>query len=128
MTLPPPERQRLFFAITPSPELAQRFYQLANNELRDCRGRRLKPEQIHLTLRFIGSVNDELATCLHDAAGHIHLPSFELVLEHALTCPGRIDRLGGTTGANLCGLWPTVGNPRLCAAFNAVAQCPAVPH
>ena len=81
MTLPPPERQRLFFAITPSPELAQTFYQLANNELRDCRGRRLKPEQIHLTLRFIGSVNDEVATCLQDAAGHIHLPAFELVFD-----------------------------------------------
>jgi 2'-5' RNA ligase len=81
MTLPPPEHQRLFFALTPSPELAQTFYQLANNALRDCRGRRLKPEQIHLTLRFIGSVNEEVATCLEDVAGHIHLPAFELVFD-----------------------------------------------
>ncbi len=81
MTLPPSERRRLFFALTPSGELARAFHQLAMQDLQACRGRRLKPEQIHLTLRFIGPVTAEVATCLQDAAGHIHLPAFELVFD-----------------------------------------------
>jgi 2'-5' RNA ligase len=76
-----PERQRLFFALTPSSELAQAFHQVAMTELQACRGRRLKPEQIHLTLRFIGSANHDIATCLREAAGRLTLPAFELVFD-----------------------------------------------
>ncbi len=81
MTLPPSERRRLFFALTPSSELAQAFHQVAMQDLGACRGRHLKPEQIHLTLRFIGPVTEEVATCLQAAAGHIHLPAFELMFD-----------------------------------------------
>ena len=81
MALEQSERQRLFFALTPSSELAQAFHQLAMNELRACRGRRLKPEQIHLTLRFIGPVNDDVATCVQEAASRLTLPAFELVFD-----------------------------------------------
>ena len=81
MALEQSERQRLFFALTPSSELAQAFHRLAMNELRSCRGRRLKPEQIHLTLRFIGPVNDDVATCVQEAASGIILPAFELVFD-----------------------------------------------
>lgn len=81
MASPPTERQRLFFALTPSRELAQTFHQLAMNDLQACRGRRLKPEQIHLTLRFIGPVKQAVATCVQEAASQIHLPAFELVFD-----------------------------------------------
>ena len=76
-----PERLRLFFALTPSSELAQAFHHLALNELQTCRGRRLKPEQIHLTLRFIGPVKEDVATCLQEAASRIRLPAFELMFD-----------------------------------------------
>jgi 2'-5' RNA ligase len=81
MALPQAERRRLFFALTPSHELAQAFHQLAINDLLVCRGRCLKPEQIHLTLRFIGPVKETVATCLQDAASQLSLPAFELVFD-----------------------------------------------
>ena len=81
MALEQPERQRLFFALTPSSELAQAFHQVGMTELLACRGRHLKPEQIHLTLRFIGSADHDMATCLREAAGRLALPAFELVFD-----------------------------------------------
>ncbi|NNF96282.1 MAG: RNA 2',3'-cyclic phosphodiesterase [Halobacteria archaeon] len=81
MVLEKPEQQRLFFALTPSVELARAFHHLAMTDLQECRGRQLKPEQIHLTLRFIGSVDRPTATCLQQAAGSITLPRFELVFD-----------------------------------------------
>lgn len=78
MTSEQPDQQRLFFALTPPIELARYFHHLAMTDLHECRGRQLKPEQIHLTLRFIGSVEAETATCLQQAAGEITLPRFEL--------------------------------------------------
>ncbi len=81
MVLQQPERQRLFFALTPSNELAQAFHEVAMTELQACRGRRLKPEQIHLTLRFLGSTDHDRATCLREAADRLSLPAFELVFD-----------------------------------------------
>jgi 2'-5' RNA ligase len=81
MALEKPDQQRLFFALTPPIELARYFHHLAMTDLQECRGRQLKPEQIHLTLRFIGSVEAEVATCLQQAAGEITLPRFELVFD-----------------------------------------------
>lgn len=81
MVLPATERHRLFFALSPSRELAQAFHQLAMSDLQACRGRRLTPEQIHLTLRFIGPVKETVASCLQQAASRIHLPAFELVFD-----------------------------------------------
>lgn len=81
MTSEKPDQQRLFFALTPPIELARYFHHLAMTDLQECRGRQLKPEQIHLTLRFVGEVNPETASCLQQAAGNISLPSFELVFD-----------------------------------------------
>jgi len=78
MALEKPEQQRLFFALTPSIELARVLHHRAMTDLQECRGRALKPEQIHLTLRFIGPVEPQIAACLQQAAGNITLPSFEL--------------------------------------------------
>jgi 2'-5' RNA ligase len=76
-----PEQQRLFFALTPPMELARVFHHHAMTELRECHGRPLKPEQIHLTLRFIGPVDGKIAACLQQAANSITLPRFELVFD-----------------------------------------------
>ncbi len=72
------EQQRLFFALTPPPELAQAFNHMAVSDLQDCRGRPLRPDQIHLTLRFIGPVDNHTTACLSQAAESISLPRFEL--------------------------------------------------
>lgn len=81
MALEKPEQLRLFFALTPPIELARAFHHRAMTDLQECRGRVLKPEQIHLTLRFIGPVDPHIATCLQQAAGNITLPRFELAFD-----------------------------------------------
>ena len=75
------EKQRLFFALTPPLELARAFHHQAMTDLQECRGRALKPEQIHLTLRFIGPVERRIATCLQQAVAGIKLPRFEIVFD-----------------------------------------------
>jgi len=81
MVLEKPEQQRLFFALIPPIELARAFHHLAMTDLLECHGRELKPEQIHLTLRFIGSVDRHITNCLQQAAGSITLPRFELAFD-----------------------------------------------
>jgi len=81
MALEKPEQLRLFFALTPPIELARAFHHRAMTDLQECRGRHLKPEQIHLTLRFIGPVDPHVAACLQQAAGNISLPRFELAFD-----------------------------------------------
>ena len=81
MALKQPEQLRLFFALIPPTGLARGFHHLAMTDLQECRGRALKPEQIHLTLRFIGPVDGHTATCLQQAADRIILPRFDLVCD-----------------------------------------------
>ena len=78
MALEKSEQQRIFFALIPPIELARVFHHLAMTDLRECRGRALMPEQIHLTLRFIGPVNESIVACLKQVADRILLPRFEL--------------------------------------------------
>jgi 2'-5' RNA ligase len=78
------ERQRLFFALWPDAELANHFHQLARIQQKTCQGRLLMPEQIHLTLRYAGPVETDVANCLSAAAGRITVPSFNV----------QFDRLG----------------------------------
>ncbi len=81
MALEKTDQQRLFFALTPPIELARAFHHQAMTDLQECRGRALKPEQIHLTLRFIGPVGPDTAICLQQAAKGISLPRFEMIFD-----------------------------------------------
>lgn len=45
----------------------------------------LPPDQIHLTLRFIGEVSDALAADVTSVLGEVHAPTFELALKGAGT-------------------------------------------
>lgn len=76
-----PETQRLFFALWPPIELSRELYQLAGNSLRGGTGRRVLPENIHLTLAFLGSVNAPFRECAEQAAAAIRAVSFTLMLE-----------------------------------------------
>jgi RNA 2',3'-cyclic 3'-phosphodiesterase len=76
-----PETQRLFFALWPPVELSRELYQLAGNALRDGTGRRVVPENIHLTLAFLGSVDVPFRECAEQAAAAIRAVSFTLMLE-----------------------------------------------
>lgn len=79
---PAPEpRQRLFFALWPTPDLARRFHRLAREQQPHCQGHPVPQANIHLTLRFVGSVPVSTADCLYEAAAKIRVPPFELVFD-----------------------------------------------
>lgn len=69
---------RLFVAI-PLPELVRTQLTMLQSGLQGARW--LKPENIHLTLRFIGEVRNDLASDIDMALSKISAPAFELSLE-----------------------------------------------
>ncbi|BAV34527.1 2'-5' RNA ligase [Sulfuricaulis limicola] len=79
--LPATPTQRLFFALWPPAELSRELHRLAGNALRGGAGRRVAPENIHLTLAFLGSVNASFRECAEQAATAIRATSFTLMLE-----------------------------------------------
>jgi 2'-5' RNA ligase len=76
-----PETRRLFFALWPPAELSRELYQLAGNALQGGTGRRVLPENIHLTLAFLGSVDASFRECAEQAAAAIRATCFTLMLE-----------------------------------------------
>jgi 2'-5' RNA ligase len=76
-----PETRRLFFALWPPIELSRELYQLAGNALQGGAGRRVLPENIHLTLAFLGSVDASFRECAEAAAMAIRATPFTLMLE-----------------------------------------------
>jgi 2'-5' RNA ligase len=72
--------QRLFFALWPAGaqrEQLLRYFPL----LRGCGGRRVRPENLHITLAFLGSVDAATRTCLEQAANNIDIQPFTLYLQ-----------------------------------------------
>ena len=75
-----PNTQRLFFALWPELEFATMLYDLAGKMLPGD-GRRVPPENIHLTLAFLGAVPASFRQCAERAASAIHGAPFTLILE-----------------------------------------------
>ncbi len=73
------ETQRLFFALWPQLETSQKLYDLAGKLLRG-HGRRVTPENIHLTLAFLGAVPPPFGHCAEQVSGAIHGESFTMTL------------------------------------------------
>lgn len=72
--------QRLFFGLWPDPEARTRLYRLAR-EFQPPGGRLHHPEDLHITLVFLGQVKDDQLSCVYEAANRIDIPSFSLTLD-----------------------------------------------
>jgi len=113
--------ERLFFALWPDPGVRRQLAQLARRHRRPG-GREHHPEDLHLTLAFLGPLTPEQAACARQAAGRIHSDPFELTLDRlgywprprVLWCgpshspaalKGLVSGLWGELGA-ACGLVP----------------------
>lgn len=69
---------RLFFAVWPTPEAQRAFGALARALRRECGGRAVPADNIHLTLVFLGNVGRERLAALEALAGAVSAPRFDL--------------------------------------------------
>lgn len=74
------EIQRLFFALWPEDGLQGALARLARRIV-GKRGKRVRPENLHLTLAFLGSMTEQQRICAEAAADRIAGIAFELQLE-----------------------------------------------
>lgn len=74
------ERRRLFFALVPDTETRGRLADISAS-LPGELGRRVRPENLHLTLVFVGSADSELADCLQSRAATVEPPEFCFTLD-----------------------------------------------
>lgn len=113
----PPRRavHRLFFALWPDAALRRRIdattAQLAAAQ--GIRGRRLRPQRYHLTLRFLGDF-DPLPEAVIDAAmvaaDEVRVAAFDLRLDRAGSFGGRVGWLGPAgLPPGLHALWAALG-------------------
>ena len=99
------EPRRLFIALWPDAGLQGKLHALGGELLAGSRGRRLPPENLHLTLAFLGHVNAERQACLERVASAIRLPAFTLTLDQAGFWPRKgILWAGGTPPESLLAL------------------------
>lgn len=111
---PTPQIRRLFFALWPEPALRERLYALGNDRL-DAGGRRMVPENLHLTLVFLGPVPEDIRRCLEERADGIRVPRFQLVLT----------RLGGLRRRGLVWIEPAQIPPPLLDLVQALQAAQA---
>jgi len=112
------ETQRLFFALWPEPALQQRLAQAAAALLPEHAGRRVREQNLHCTLVFLGAVEAAQRLCLEDAASLVRAEPFTLTLDRLgyfrrpqaawLGCTAALQALvtGLSYGAASCGFPP----------------------
>lgn len=75
--------QRLFFALWPDASLQHRIHALACTALARGNGRLVTPENLHLTLAFLGPVDADRRRCLEAAATAVRTGTFNLEFDVA---------------------------------------------
>jgi 2'-5' RNA ligase len=92
------ETQRLFFALWPESALQERLAQTAAAILPRAAGRRVRAENLHCTLVFLGAVDAAQRLCLEDAASLIRAEPFTLTFDrHGYFRRPQVAWLGCTT-------------------------------
>ncbi len=73
--------RRVFFALWPDDEASSHLSALAQNLTTRGGGRVMRPESLHLTLAFVGSVAPDRIPRLEKIAGAVRVEPFELSLD-----------------------------------------------
>jgi len=73
--------QRLFFALWPEPELQIQLARAADALLPTGQGRRVRSENLHCTLLFLGNVDPDQRVCVESAAERITGRGFTIRLD-----------------------------------------------
>ncbi len=95
--MPPPERQRLFFALWPDEPLRRQLTMVLGGErFRDAGGRAVAPEDLHITLRYLGALSGTRRCCAERVASAVgRRGGFRMELSHVGYWPGpRVAWLG----------------------------------
>jgi 2'-5' RNA ligase len=113
--------QRLFFALWPEAEMQQRLAKAAEALLPTGTGRLVRPENLHCTLVFLGSVDADQRVCVEAVADQVRAGAFNLHLDRfgffrrpqvgwlgCTTTPVALHRLVGelAQGCAACGFPP----------------------
>ncbi len=77
-----PGKRRLFFALWPSDNVRQSIIKASKPSMHKLKGRVIKPDRLHITLHYIGPVNEEVKLCMHEAALTVSGKPFELNLDY----------------------------------------------
>ena len=80
---------RLFLALWPPAEVAARLQEQADRWIWSAGARRTRPERLHITLHFIGTVADATVPALRQALD-VQWTGCELLLDRAEVWPGGI--------------------------------------
>ena len=78
---PRPKTHRLFFALWPDWEIRQSISQGVMPYLDDVCGRKVSQQQWHITLAFLGHINDDIVSCIQHQADKVTGQAFELTLD-----------------------------------------------
>ncbi len=76
-----PERIRLFFALWPSEEVRQALWQSSAPLREACRGQPVAKRNLHLTLLFLGGVDEGRRADIEAAAAAVRAGRFSLVFD-----------------------------------------------
>ncbi|HET8552387.1 MAG TPA: RNA 2',3'-cyclic phosphodiesterase [Gammaproteobacteria bacterium] len=72
---------RLFFALWPDDALREALHRMARKPVRHAGGKPVTPDNYHVTLKFLGSTDDDGYDCVCAAADAIRAQPFELRLD-----------------------------------------------
>ena len=75
------KRKRLFFALWPDEETGDAILRATRSVVADSDGRPVLPQNLHITLAFLHSVEVETIDCIEQAAARAAGSAFDLVLE-----------------------------------------------
>lgn len=80
--MPTQTTQRLFFALWPDDAVRNSIASFAKQAAEHHQGKRVRTDNLHLTLAFLGNVDDIQRDCVEAMASSLTMTSFSLCLEH----------------------------------------------